>query len=83
LIYWVIIQRDGQIQFLELCSLVLFAILFAWIAFSFSIATLGFLVTVASLLRRKSPQPEEVHDYAIASQQRTAVLMPVYNESPE
>lgn len=83
LIYWLIINRDGQIQILELCSAFLFAILFAWIALSFSIATLGWVVTLAGLFRRKSAPPNDAHDYAVAAQQRTAVLMPVYNESPE
>jgi len=83
LVYWLIIKHDGQIDFLEICSGLLFAILFAWIALSFSIASLGFVVSVARLFRRPNPSQETARDYAAANQQRTAVLMPVYNESPE
>ena len=82
LIYWLIINRDGHLHALEVCSTILFAILFAWIALSFSIATLGLFVAITDLFRKK-PSADSVHDYAIAAQQRTAVLMPVYNESPE
>ena len=82
LIYWLIINRDGHLHVLEICSTILFAILFAWIALSFSIATLGLFVTIADVFR-KTPTRGAAHDYATAAQQRTAVLMPVYNESPE
>lgn len=83
LAYGLIIYHDGQIEILEICSAILFAILFAWISFSFSIASLGFLVSIAQLFRKPKPTEQVIHDYAVASQQRTAVLMPVYNESPE
>ena len=82
LIYWLIINRDGHLHPLEVCSTILFAILFAWIALSFSIATLGLFVAIGDLFRKKPPA-DSIHDYATAAQQRTAVLMPVYNESPE
>ena len=83
LVYWLIISRDGQIVFLEVCSTILFAILFGWISFSFSIASLGFFVSIARVFHKtKSPKQATHHD-ADGSQQRTAVLMPVYNESPE
>ena len=83
LVYWLIINRDGQISLLEVCSLILFAILFAWIALSFSIASLGLFVAIADLFRKRDSASYGAHDYAAANQQRTAVLMPVYNESPE
>jgi membrane glycosyltransferase len=83
LIYWLIIRSDGQIDLLEVCSTVLFAILFAWISFSFSIASLGFIVSIAPLFRKPKPARQTRLNYAGAGQQRTAVLMPVYNESPE
>ena len=82
LVYWLIINRDGHLHAIEVCSAILFAILFAWIALSFSIATLGLFVAVADLFRKKKSS-QTLHDYATAAQQRTAVLMPVYNESPE
>ena len=82
-VYWLIIKRDGWIHFLEFASAALFAVLFAWIALSFSIATLGWVVTMTQVLGRRSSSDSPVHDYAVATKQRTAVLMPVYNESPE
>ncbi len=83
LVYWLIINQDGQIGFFEVCSAILFAILFGWISFSFSIASLGFLISIARLFRKPKSTEQAIHNYAVASQQRTAVLMPVYNESPE
>ena len=81
-VYWLIINHDGQVHALELCSTLLFAILFGWIAFSFSIATLGLIVNLADLFRSR-PAVEATQDRASSIKQRTAVLMPVYNESPE
>ena len=82
LVYWLIINHDGRVHVLELCSTFLFAILFAWIALSFSIATLGLIVSLFDLSRKRT-EPTAPLDRAPTSQQRTAVLMPVYNESPE
>lgn len=82
-VYWLIIKRDGYVGFLEILSAFLFAILFAWIALSFSIATLGLVVTIIDIFSKRGSPAESVLNYAAATQQRTAVLMPVYNESPE
>ena len=81
-VYWLIINHDGHIHFLELASTFLFAILFGWIALSFSIATLGLIATVADLFRTRSASKSPCGP-ATSDQQRTAVLMPIYNESPE
>lgn len=82
-VYWLIIKRDGYIGFFETLSAFLFAILFAWIALSFSIATLGLVVTIIDSIRKPDAVSDGIRNYAAAAQQRTAVLMPVYNESPE
>lgn len=82
-VYWLIIKRDGYIGFFETLSAFLFAILFAWIALSFSIATLGLVITIIDTFTKRGPPLESIRNYAAATKQRTAVLMPVYNESPE
>lgn len=61
----------------EAASVPLFAVLFAWITFSFGTATLGFVHT---LRQRKPPLP--ISPPVPESTSRTAILMPVYNESP-
>ena len=81
-VYWLIVSHDDRIHFLELLSTLLFAILFGWIALSFSIATLGFIDSFTKLFRKNVVVEAMKHD-AVADQQLTAVLMPVYNESPE
>ena len=81
-VYWLIINHDGHLHPLEICSAILFGILFAWIALSFSIATLGLFVAVADLFRKK-PTSAAIHERSSGDSGRTAVLMPVYNESPE
>ena len=86
LVYWLIINHDGRVHVLEACSTILFAILFAWIALSFSIATLGLFVALAGLYRNRKHTEVKVNREphgADQNQHRTAVLMPVYNESPE
>ena len=82
LVYWLIINHDGRVHVLELCSTILFAILFAWIALSFSIATLGLIVALFDLYGNR-PTPASPEKIQPSNQERTAVLMPVYNESPE
>ena len=81
-VYWLVINHDGYVHPTEICSTFLFAILFAWIAFSFSIATLGLIVTLGGISLRR-PTPDASQNRTKSNQQRTAVLMPVYNESPE
>ncbi|HWB00960.1 MAG TPA: glucans biosynthesis glucosyltransferase MdoH [Pirellulales bacterium] len=60
--------------------LTLFAALFVWIAFSFWTATAGFL---RRLLRGSTPlEPHTKLSRSAAPRGRTAILVPVYNESP-
>ena len=64
----------GGVTILEWPLLVLFALNFSWIALAFSSAVVGFL----SLLRGigdRIPAPRELKE-------RTAVIMPIYNEAP-
>ncbi|MFG1464375.1 glucans biosynthesis glucosyltransferase MdoH [Xanthobacter sp. DSM 24535] len=69
----------GALSWLEGVVLVLFVILFAWIAFSFTSALSG----IFSLLRH-GPGPLGIDPEAPQPQvsSRTALLMPCYNESP-
>ncbi len=60
---------------LQWAFLVVFAINFCWIAFAFAQALLGFLT---SLLPRLQRPPEVSGELPF----RTAILLPVYNESP-
>ena len=77
-----IINHDGRLHVLELCSAFLFAILFGWIALSFSIATLGLIVAISDQFGNRAAD-QNTGTSTLADHQRTAVLMPVYNESPE
>ena len=56
--------------------LVLFSLNFGWIALAFANAIAGTVVTIGRTMRKKSRR-------GIPIAGRTAVLMPVYNESPE
>jgi len=78
---YVAVASFGEgINFFELLSVPLFAILFGWISFSFWLATLGFVV--ASRERWQEFWRKDEPSEPIVSTKRTAVLMPVYNESP-
>jgi membrane glycosyltransferase len=68
----------GGINMLERLLLPLFGVLFAWIAFSFWTATLGFAVTMLGGRRSCAPPTRS----KAAPSGRSAVLIPVYNESP-
>ncbi|WP_197455826.1 glucans biosynthesis glucosyltransferase MdoH [Stieleria neptunia] len=84
----VIVGRSSGINLFEAFSAAIFALLFGWIAFSFVLATLGFLSlhgrrrasTKLTLPNASSLDPDKKED---AQSLRTAVLMPVYNEAPE
>ncbi|TWU41460.1 Glucans biosynthesis glucosyltransferase H [Novipirellula aureliae] len=83
--YIAVASNGAGINIIEWMSVPLFAILFGWIAFSFWLATLGFVV--ASRERRQEGRGQEVWQTkeskgAVVSSKRTAVLMPIYNESP-
>jgi len=67
----------GGVTPLEWAVLVLFSFNFAWIGFSFVSATAGFIaVIVMRLTRRKT-----LAGHALTT--RTAVIVPMYKESPE
>jgi membrane glycosyltransferase len=68
----------GGMNMLERLLLPLFGVLFAWIALSFWTATLGFAVTMFGG-RRSSAPPSNSKAAPVG---RSAVLIPVYNESP-
>ncbi len=68
----------GGMNMLEKLLLPLFAVLFAWIALSFWTATLGFAVMMLGLRRPGAPATQST----AAPAGRSAVLIPVYNESP-
>lgn len=85
--YWVI-AGGNHLNLFELLSLPFFALLFGWIVFSFSLASLGFVC-----LWRRSPGHHSPSDLSTSTDEsippdddrfaaRTAILMPVYNESP-
>jgi len=73
------VVRVGGVTILEWMVLVLFVVLFAWIAFSFSSALAGFAVLMSS-----SRDPLGIDPAAalppVAS--RNAMLLPTYNEDP-
>ncbi len=69
----------SSLTVLETAILVLFVILFAWIAFSFANATVGFILTLGGADRTlaidaQAPLPE--------LRNRHALLVPTYNEEP-
>jgi membrane glycosyltransferase len=69
----------GGVTILEWMILVLFVLLFAWIAFSFTSAIAGFLVL---LFRRKDELGIDTSAALPAIESRTAMLLPTYNEDP-
>ncbi|MDG2520385.1 glucans biosynthesis glucosyltransferase MdoH [Caulobacter segnis] len=60
----------------EVAALVLFSILFAWVAFGFVSAVAGFMVRLRDRKTAGRSQPQPILFT------RTAVLLPVYNEDP-
>jgi len=73
------VLQVGGITVLESIILVLFVLLFAWIAFSFMSALAGFVVLLSRRkdelgIDRGTPLPE--------IRSRTAMLLPTYNEDP-
>jgi membrane glycosyltransferase len=81
-VYWSVLRLHTVGPILSGVLIVLFVLLFASIAFSFWIATAG-------LIRRLRKHPEESCGSASPAprdaplEARTAILMPVYNESPQ
>ncbi|NOJ42496.1 glucans biosynthesis glucosyltransferase MdoH [Bradyrhizobium australiense] len=73
------VLQVGGITVLESIILVLFVLLFAWIAFSFMSALAGFAVL---LTRKKNELGIDPAAPLPAIQSRTAMLLPTYNEDP-
>ncbi len=75
---WGVLQIDGT-SVLEACLLVLFVLLFGWIAFSFLSALAGFLSVLFGAGRKLGIDPDAPLPVLHS---RTALLMPTYNEDP-
>ncbi len=73
------VLQVGGVTILEWMILVLFVLLFAWIAFSFTSAIAGFFVL---LFRRKDELGIDASAALPAIESRTAMLLPTYNEDP-
>ncbi|MBR1147790.1 glucans biosynthesis glucosyltransferase MdoH [Bradyrhizobium sp. AUGA SZCCT0431] len=73
------VLQVGGVTILEWMILVLFVLLFAWIAFSFTSAIAGFFVL---LFRRKDELGIDSSAALPAIESRTAMLLPTYNEDP-
>ena len=74
------VLRANELTLLEGCLLVLFSLNFAWIAFAFWNAIIGFLLCLSRRdpisLKKQLDIPADTHPIRV----RTAVVMPVYNE---
>jgi membrane glycosyltransferase len=73
------VLQVGGVTVLESIILVLFVLLFAWIAFSFMSALAGFFVL---LTRKKNELGIDPRTPLPAIHSRTAMLLPTYNEDP-
>jgi len=73
------VLQVGGVTILEWMILVLFVLLFAWIAFSFTSAIAGFFVL---LFRRQDELGIDASAALPAIESRTAMLLPTYNEDP-
>lgn len=78
-------SADSTLTVIEIIATGLFSILFGWISFSFVVATLGLVALVRrSGWANKSADGEAALSFSRAGDfQSTAILMPIYNESPE
>ncbi|MEO6103706.1 MAG: glucans biosynthesis glucosyltransferase MdoH, partial [Pseudoxanthomonas sp.] len=75
------VLATGGVTILETLLLVLFVALFAWIAQSFVSACAGFLLSFS----KRRPRLQLANDFGPLPQlrERTALLMPTYNEDPQ
>ena len=88
--YWQVLRSDGRVDALEWMTALLFTLLFGLISFAFALALLGFLINrqrnSLSLVGPGSDSESSLHvgeTVGESAGQRTAVLMPVYNEAPD
>lgn len=83
--YLLAVNHDQQITLAEWAGVPLFAVLFGWLSFSFSTASAGFVTQLRSnqLLAKQDLQAaSDIYPKVLDASRRTAILMPVYNESP-
>lgn len=73
-----LVLRVAGLTLLEYIVLVLFVVLFAWVAFSFVANLVGFF----AFLRRHRPAEIDERAPLPTLSSRTALLFPVYNEAP-
>jgi membrane glycosyltransferase len=73
------VLQVGGVTTLESIILILFVLLFAWIAFSFTSALAGFFVL---LFRKRDELGIDPRKGLPAIATRTAILLPIYNEDP-
>ena len=69
-----VVNVSNTITLLEWAMVVLFVVTFSWIAFTFTSSIVGFLRLIARADKRAA-SPE-------ALREKTAVVMPIYNEAP-
>ncbi len=83
--YIAVSAGDSGLNIFQTLSVPLFAILFGWIAFSFCLATIGFVVLARRPSQRGGSREivSRIAAKQLSSSKRTAVLMPIYNESPQ
>lgn len=89
---WQVLSSSAQPGVVAFATFTLFSILFGWLAYSFSVASLGFasevgrIVNESSLVRIWTRPPDSLEAHSTNRppvKSRTAVLVPVYNECPE
>jgi membrane glycosyltransferase len=73
-------QKDG-LSPLEISLLVLYAVLIAWISFSFWAATIGFIIQC--LRRDRYAISHSAGNAPLGEDARTALVMPIHNEDPK
>jgi membrane glycosyltransferase len=81
LVAYTVFEVDG-LTALELVNLVLFQILFGWIAYALASALVGFGISVSGGGTDPELQPLDPKGATGLPRGRTAILMPVHNEEP-
>lgn len=81
LAFWLIIAPGG-LGVVEIITMALFAVLMLWVALGFWTATLGFIREVAMLFQSKAKRRPIGQQHHSGPLPKTALIMPIYNESP-